>query len=1471
MANWQHLYFFDKEGDNYNMNYDSTTDMWTGDIFLPQVSIDLFEVGQLFILQKMIDSTNTSVPSNPTFKFGYPHNYIDGTTSGPGCGWEAEWKTATPKEIFLFQFDEDFIDGTQSALVQEPDGPPLVRIDTLEIPLNYSATQSINPEGYIVAKNADIKSIALQINIAFSSSDENTYKKTLQITDKCTNTIIAKFTVYAESIEEDERLRVMTQNMGYNVIAADSTIFRDTNLKEALPDFVEINLKRKEIMMEGSNIYPFIGSYKGLINAIKFFGYNNLKVKEFWKNVNANSTQFGKFIQSNAVDLFSPTVKFDDKSITLPNKNYRKTSMFSLIYRINKITPGKFSDEDLPLTEEVQDFTIEEVLIKLFGLKRKLEKEYLPLNAHIKDITAEADFFGLLEVTNTISRNEANTIRVGINTDFKVSPSTCTYLEDLRVFNEFCLKEAAYVGVTPAHSGAIINYCNAYIAPLTAGNAAVGANMIAGTTTPGQVLPPPPIGPDVNSVLGTLQSGSNVSIKSIAGVYAAYFARYAPNLNRTQANFVPGESSKSLPDQPGVKSGALITLTNDSFNNITWDTINSTWIDLNNANDFFTFDFNVQGANIGDIYKLIDPTTSAASTIPLSPGNGGSGYTNTIAATTTSSGNGNGLTVTINVAGGVIIGLTLVNGGYGYVAGEIITITGGGGLGGTFAISTVKPTGATHTVVAGDTIQTITDSLFTQITLLKTTQTDPWLWFDWSQVTNDIGPCIRSYGAGGNRFISSVILANPASGGAYTEIQLPGEILFTWDGIGSGNFTEIEWTIFKDASDVSPAYYFNIRGSIGKYGTFPITLPYIGDYTVEMKLFDLYNNISSSVKTDAICVDKKEVEYSGWYQGRELTYTWNGEGKYLWNDYGSLWDLPIEPAVTWDDETPSLYEALDRVNAILNTFGIGTNTDFQLANFQNDGKASFSGPYQWKNLNTKSSNWNNAYHLWWDMTATTGDSPAFFQFSEIKPNSYLKILDKKGNEGIEYFDFTVNTLSKAVNQLNVSTDPIINKYVYNLVMNAVSSEIFVQAVSRYYGEFGNFTSVDMVDVNGIRICVGGTGSTTLYAGGAIGTTTLYPPFTKALPINGMTLISLPALPNAIAVSDNFVETVARCVELILDPDATGIIYDKQATLLSGLATKKTIQRIGYVGMPQYNPSLETYLPGWDNTNDNNSAVDFVWQLGGGSTPADKITETLEHVLHTITTYGLPSAYPTIFNQSNSSGPVWLAMSEAINNNQFDTSAYTIQPGETVDDFNALLMREYLYLLIYAEWNFIATYVSGGSLAPEWVPVTSSDVATNNPLGHALYTNYISKVLAKPSTTILNSMFSIGGVSGYIPFESIPAGGDIDCLSRIYKSGQSISNNPTWNTAKFINDGKSLPPMTWAMFVYDKCRIVGKTEPRWTISNTTNSSVADIYFESKYLTYLFKDPGKYMITLELTDTNGNKYKKGRNILNIKQIN
>jgi hypothetical protein len=48
------------------------------------------------------------------------------------------------------------------------------------------------------------------------------------------------------------------------------------------------------------------------------------------------------------------------------------------------------------------------------------------------------------------------------------------------------------------------------------------------------------------------------------------------------------------------------------------------------------------------------------------------------------------------------------------------------------------------------------------------------------------------------------------------------------------------------------------------------------------------------------------------------------------------------------------------------------------------------------------------------MTATTGDTPAFFEFSQIQPNSYLKIIDANGVSGTEYFDFTINTLSEGL-------------------------------------------------------------------------------------------------------------------------------------------------------------------------------------------------------------------------------------------------------------------------------------------------------------------------------------------------------------------------------------------------------------------------------------------------------------------------
>ena len=100
MQNWKYLQFFDKNGRNYNFEYDETLNKWSGNIFLPQVSVGLFEVGQLFIVQELIDVTNNSK------QFAFPHQ-LDNVNSSSN-GWLVDWAEEDPTEFMLFQFNKNF-------------------------------------------------------------------------------------------------------------------------------------------------------------------------------------------------------------------------------------------------------------------------------------------------------------------------------------------------------------------------------------------------------------------------------------------------------------------------------------------------------------------------------------------------------------------------------------------------------------------------------------------------------------------------------------------------------------------------------------------------------------------------------------------------------------------------------------------------------------------------------------------------------------------------------------------------------------------------------------------------------------------------------------------------------------------------------------------------------------------------------------------------------------------------------------------------------------------------------------------------------------------------------------------------------------------------------------------------------------------------------------------------------------------
>jgi len=69
------------------------------------------------------------------------------------------------------------------------------------------------------------------------------------------------------------------------------------------------------------------------------------------------------------------------------------------------------------------------------------------------------------------------------------------------------------------------------------------------------------------------------------------------------------------------------------------------------------------------------------------------------------------------------------------------------------------------------------------------------------------------------------------------------------------------------------------------------------------------------------------------------------------------------------------------------------------------------------------------------------------------------------------------------------------------------------------------------------------------------------------------------------------------------------------------------------------------------------------------------------------------------------------------------------------------------------WGFGLEFWENGSLAPEWNDnaTTPESVQENNPLGYALFNNYMAPVVSKPKIHIVRSMFqgNDGGVSGYV--------------------------------------------------------------------------------------------------------------------------
>ena len=259
--------------------------------------------------------------------------------------------------------------------------------------------------------------------------------------------VLATISLYGETESEDERFRLVLENFGKKIDLENEYIFRESDIHEDLPNYELLNKKRKELLLEGDNIYPYMGSYKALINIINFFGYYDLRIKEYFLNVDANSANYQKYMHILVPKDETQRAQVREAWELLPSNIYKKTSLFGLFYDINRATV----ETDLygiPVVEDAFDFSPEEVLIKLFGLKELLKKQFLPLNARIYDITGEGIYFERIRIDSWSDNLNHLVVNLGRTPQYSIYPNEYTHLTDIRRLDRFYIEKFIDQGLT---------------------------------------------------------------------------------------------------------------------------------------------------------------------------------------------------------------------------------------------------------------------------------------------------------------------------------------------------------------------------------------------------------------------------------------------------------------------------------------------------------------------------------------------------------------------------------------------------------------------------------------------------------------------------------------------------------------------------------------------------------------------------------------------------------------------------------------------------------------------------------------------------------------------------------------------------------------------------------------------------------------------------------------------------------------
>ena len=243
---------------------------------------------------------------------------------------------------------------------------------------------------------------ALHFAVGFQAEEEGCYNNSLGIfilnTDTEEDNFIGIINFKTEVEGEDYRYRTLFTNFGIPDPVLYPNIFKNKDPEEEGTDWRTVNLKSKELFLTYDQIFPYVGTYRALFNAIKFLGYTDLIFKEWYKIKDANDKY--KYVAIQNYD--SSTGKSIPNAIKKYGVDYTEQDRYLKLNRLSTV---------YHLEEINQNASEEELKVNGFVFNIGGQKVWIPEKDKLYRLTLYADKYG------SISGNwEGVDIIVALNT-----------------------------------------------------------------------------------------------------------------------------------------------------------------------------------------------------------------------------------------------------------------------------------------------------------------------------------------------------------------------------------------------------------------------------------------------------------------------------------------------------------------------------------------------------------------------------------------------------------------------------------------------------------------------------------------------------------------------------------------------------------------------------------------------------------------------------------------------------------------------------------------------------------------------------------------------------------------------------------------------------------------------------------------------------------------------------------------------